>query len=59
MTSHKDRLIRLIEQDAHRRIGRLAGQLVRASSEDREEIFDQMQFERFLAESAADCQAGR
>ena len=55
MRNTKDVLIRVIEARATRRVGRLAADLVRARSEDKELVLAEMDFERWLAESCLDC----
>ena len=56
MREDKNVLLRAIEARAARRLGRLAGQLVRAESEDKELILADLEFQRWLAESCLDCQ---
>ena len=55
MDENKNALLRAIEGRAVRRLGRLAGELVRARSEDKELILADLEFQRFLAESCLDC----
>ena len=55
MDEDKNALLRAIQARAVRRLGRLAGELVRAGSEDRELILADLEFQRFLAESCLDC----
>jgi hypothetical protein len=55
MMPHKDVLIRVIEVRAHRRTGELACQLIRGAPEEREHALDEMEFQRWLAESCRDA----
>lgn len=48
----KDRLAEIIGQEACRRTGELAGELVRAESDDKEAILAEMELQRWLAETA-------
>lgn len=58
MTNMKDILIRVIERRARNRVGQLSCKLVRAESRDRENILDEMQFQKWLAEACDDCLSG-
>lgn len=51
----KEFMIRSIEEKAYHRIGRLAGELVRARPEEKELVLAEMQFNQWLAESCFDC----
>ena len=59
MDENKNALLRAIEARAVRRLGRLAGELVRARSEDKELMLAELEFQRFLAESCLDCHHAR
>ena len=56
MRENKNALLWAIEVRAARRLGRLAGALVRAESEDKEPILADLEFQRWLAESCLYCQ---
>lgn len=58
MVNTKNILIQLIERRAQRRIGELSCRLVRAGSADRENVLDEMQYQRWLAETCQDCLDG-
>jgi hypothetical protein len=51
----KDRIIRLIEQDAARKVSDLSGQYVRAKPEEKEAIQAGIDIERWVAESCQEC----
>jgi len=51
----KDILLEAIRRRSERRIGRLASDLVRAPSEEKEAILADMQLERWLAENCYEC----
>ena len=55
MPDMKDLLIRKIENRAYRRIGQLAGELVRARSQEKEVVLAELQYERWVAESCREC----
>ena len=59
MTSVRALLIEDIEERASRRIGQLAGELVRARSDEKEVILAQLQFEHWLADSCRECLQSR
>jgi len=52
----KDRIIRLIEQNAAKKVSDLAGEYVRAESGEKEALASGIEFERWLCES---CQESR
>ena len=54
MTKLKDQMIRLVRDKARREVARVAGEFARAASEEREQIFAELQFNRWLAESCSD-----
>lgn len=54
----KHMLIRVIERRAQRRLGQLSCRMVRADEADRENVLDEMQFQRWLAETCRDCLYG-
>ena len=51
----KDRIIRLIEQDAAKKVSKLSGEYVRAKSGEKEVFCDAIKVERCLAESCQEC----
>ena len=51
----KDRIIRLIEQNAAKKVSDLAGEYVRAKPEEKEAIIAAIEVERCLAESCQEC----
>ena len=51
----KDRIIRLIEQNAAKKVSDLAGQYVRAKPEQKETICAAIEVERCVAESCQEC----
>ncbi len=51
----KDRIIRLIEQNAAKKASDLAGQYVRAKPEQKETICAAIEVERCVAESCQEC----
>ncbi|MBL7184984.1 MAG: hypothetical protein ISS70_01550 [Phycisphaerae bacterium] len=51
----KDRIIRLIEQNAARKASDLSGEYVQAKSEEKEAIQAGIDTERWLAESCREC----
>ena len=59
MCEHKTAMLRAIEARAARRLGHLAGELVRARSDDKEQILAELEFQRWLAESCLDCRSVR
>jgi hypothetical protein len=50
----KDQILRAIETEARREVRRLAGELARAPSAAKEELFAAIEFERWLANSCRD-----
>jgi len=59
MSNIKDLLFQLIEERAWYRTGKLAGELVRAPSPEKEPILAELEFQRWLAESCGECISGR
>ena len=55
MSKLKDQIIRLIEQNARSKVAALAGEYVRAKSEDREAIQAGIEIERWLADTCQYC----
>ncbi len=55
MRNIKELLLRGIETQATCRTGRLASDLVRARSEDKELILAELEFQRWLADACLDC----
>jgi hypothetical protein len=51
----KNRIIRLIGQDAAKEVSDLAGQYVRAKSGQKEAICDAIEIQRCVAESCQEC----
>ena len=51
----KDRIVRLIEQNAARKVSDLSGEYVRAKPAEREAIQAGIDVERWLSESCEDC----
>jgi hypothetical protein len=51
----KDRIIQLIEQHAAKKVSDLAGQYVRAASEQKEAITAGIEIEREIAQSCQEC----
>lgn len=58
MANWKDEIIRRIGENAWRTAGRLSRQYVNAPSQDREAIMAGIEFEKWLAESCAECLEG-
>ena len=58
MRNVKEQLLGRIEAKATRRTGRLASELVRARSRDKELILAEMEFQRWLADTCGDCLNG-
>ena len=55
MSKLKDQIIRLIEQNARRKIAVLASEYVRAKPEEREAIQDGIAIERWLSQTCQEC----
>ena len=55
MSKPKDQIIRLIEQNARRKIAALASEYVRAKPEEREAIQAGITIERWLADTCQEC----
>jgi hypothetical protein len=55
MTELKDQMIRLIKEKAEKEAAYLAGEFARAASRDRELILAELEFEKWLADSCAEC----
>ncbi len=51
----KDRIIRLIEQDAAKKVSQLSGEYIRAKSGQKEAVAAGIEIERCLAESCREC----
>ena len=58
MRNVKEQLLRGIEAKAMCRTGRLASELVRARSKDKELILAELEFQRWLADISGDCLSG-
>ena len=59
MENSKDLVLHIIEADAWQRVGRLAQQLVRVPSVQREVVLAEMEFNRWLAETCGVCLGDR
>ncbi len=55
MSELKDQIVALIQYKAEQDVAELAGEFARAASEDREEIFYELEFNKWLAETCAIC----
>ena len=55
MSELKDQIIRLIEQNARRKVAVLASEYVRAKPEEREAIQAGIEIERWLADTCQEC----
>ena len=55
MAHVKDRIVRLIEQEAAAKVAALSGEYVRSEPDHREAIQAAIQVERWLAERCRDC----
>ena len=55
MSDLKDQIIAAIEDHSMRRVGRLAGELVRARPEDKEVILAERDFHLWLADTCREC----
>ena len=51
----KDRIVRLIEQNAARKVSELSGEYIRAKPAEREAIQAAIDIERWLSESCREC----
>ena len=51
----KNRIIRLIEQNAAKKVSDLSGEYVRAKSEEKEAIQASIEIERWVSESCRQC----
>lgn len=51
----KDRIVRLIEQNAVKKVSELSGEYIRAKSEEKEAIQAAIDVERWLSESCRAC----
>jgi len=51
----KDRIIRLIEQNAAKKVSKLSGEYVRAKSGQKEAFYNAIEVERCVAESCQEC----
>ena len=52
----KEAMLEVVRRRAEREAARLAGEFVRAASEDKEAILAALDFEKWLAEGCAACQ---
>ena len=55
MTQLKDQMLRLICRNARATLARLASELAGAASEEKEQILAGVEFERWLADTCAEC----
>jgi len=55
MTDLKDQMLRLIQQDAARKVADFAGQLARAAPEEKEQILAGLDFESWLEQTCREC----
>ena len=55
MSEKMDQIIALIQYKAEQDVAELAGDFARVESEDREEIFYELEFNKWLAETCAIC----
>ena len=55
MDAIKDRILHVIRCEAEREAAHLAGQFVRAPSEEKGALLDALEFEKWLAESCREC----
>ena len=55
MRNIREQLLRGIEAKAMRRTGRLASELVRARSRDKELVLAELEYQRWLADTCGDC----
>ena len=55
MRSRKDILVEIIRRKSQREAARLAGEFVRAASEEREAIHAALEIEKWLAQSCEEC----
>ena len=55
MRTNKDILIEIIQRKAEQEAAFLAGEFVRAASEEKEEILAALEFEKWLALSCREC----
>lgn len=55
MREIKEQIIELIEERARKKVAALAGQFVRAGSEEKEAIHAGIEIERWLAETCREC----
>ena len=55
MTKLKDQLLRIIQQNADRKVALLANEYVKASLDEKEAIQAGIQIERWLSESCQQC----
>jgi hypothetical protein len=55
MTKLQDQILRIIQQNAARKVGLLANRYVRASPAEKEAIQAGIQIERWLSETCQDC----
>ena len=51
----KDRIVRLIEQNAAKKVSRLSTEYINAEPSEKEEILAALDIERWLSESCREC----
>jgi peptidyl-tRNA hydrolase len=55
MTKIKDRMVRLIQQDAAEKMAAFASEMTHAAPEEKEQILAGLEFERWLEETSREC----
>ncbi len=55
MSKLKDRMVRLIQQDAAENMAAFATDLIRAAPEEKEQILAGLEFDRWLEQSCREC----
>ena len=58
MSRAKDRMLDVIRCETEREVSHLAGEFVRAASEEKGALLDALGFEKWLAESCRECLDG-
>ena len=55
MTKQKDRMVRLIQQNAAEKMAAFAAEMVHAAPEKKEAILARLDFERWLEQACEEC----
>lgn len=55
MTKLKDRMVRLIQQDAAEKMAGFAAEMIHAAPEEKEQILAGLEFERWLEQTCREC----